>query len=121
MRVRRNLAKLLLCGLLAGMLAIPVEAKTVTGPGFYWNLARYNALVERYEAAKGKLKALQKKRTERLQKADAIGGFMFALMERDAPLETFTDGLWIDSIDQVTIDNDGGLTFRFLNGIEVTV
>ena len=76
-------------------------------------LARYNALVERYEEAKGKLKALQKKRTERLQKADAIGGFMFALMERDAPPETFTDGLWIDSIDLITIQGDGTLVFQF--------
>ena len=76
-------------------------------------LARYNALVERYEEAKGKLKALQKKRTERLQKADTIGGFMFALMERDAPPETFTDGLWIDSIDLITIQGDGTLVFQF--------
>ena len=76
-------------------------------------LARYNALVERYEAAKGKLKALQKKRTERLQKADAIGGFMFALMERDAPLDTFTDGLWIDATDLVTVHGDGTLVFQF--------
>lgn len=84
-------------------------------------LARYNSLVERYEAAKAKLKALQKKRTERLQKADAIGGFMFALSERDEPLKTFTDGLWIDSIDLVTVRGNGQLTFRFQNGSVVTV
>lgn len=84
-------------------------------------LARYNELVERYEAVKAKLNALQKKRTERLQKADAIGGFMFTLMERDAPLKTFTDGLWIDSIDLVTVLADGTLEFRFQNGSEITV
>lgn len=83
--------------------------------------ARYNSLVERYEAAKAKLNALQKKRTERLPKADAIGGFMFTLMEREEPLETFTDGLWIDSIDLVTVRRDGKLVFRFQNGSEVIV
>ena len=84
-------------------------------------LARYNGLVERYETAGAKLKSLQKKRTARLQKADAIGGFMFALAERDSALEAFTDGLWIDSIDLVTVHSDGSLTFRFQNGGEVTV
>ena len=79
-------------------------------------LARYNSLVERYEAAKAKLKVLQKKQTERLQKADAIGGFMFALSERDAPLETFTDGLWIDSIDLVTVNGNGTMVFQFKTG-----
>lgn len=81
---------------------------------------RYNSLVERYETEKVKLKALQKKRTDRLQKADIIGGFIFALMERDEPLETFTDGLWIDLIDLVTVQGDGTLP-RFQNGSEVIV
>lgn len=84
-------------------------------------LARYNGLVDRYETAKAKVDALQKRRSERLKKADAIGGFMFALSERDSPLDTFTDGLWIDSVDLVTVHADGTMTFRFLNGSEINV
>lgn len=95
------------------------NSRTVLDQDAYF--ARYNNLVERYETAKGKLKALQKRRTDRLQKADAIGGFMFTLMERDAPLDTFTDGLWIDSIDLVTVKPNGTLVFRFQNGREITV
>ena len=95
------------------------NSQTALGQDAY--LARYNSLVERYETAKAKLKALQKKRTERLRKADAIGGFMFSLSEREGPLGTFTDGLWIDSINLVTVRGDGQLTFRFQNGSEVTV
>ena len=85
-------------------------------------LARYNGLVERYEAAGTRLKSLEKKRTARLQKADAIGGFMFALAERGSAVEVFTDGLWIDSIDLATVHHSSGsVTFRFQNGNDVTV
>jgi regulator of replication initiation timing len=82
---------------------------------------RYSSLVERYEKAKAKQKTLRKKRSDRVQKAEAIGGFMFALMEREQPLETFTDGLWIDSMDQVVVQSDGTMVFRFRNGSEITV
>lgn len=82
---------------------------------------RYDRLVKRYETAKETADTLQKKRTARLHKADAIGGFMFRLQELDQPLETFTDGLWIDTVDQVIVRRDGTLLFRFRNGSEVTV
>ena len=81
----------------------------------------YDGLVERYEKAKGRIAELEKTRTRRVQKADVIGGFMFTLMERDAPLTTFTEGLWIDSMDQAVVHSDGSMTFRFLGGSEVTV
>ena len=82
---------------------------------------RYNSLVERYEAERERIKELQRKRTERQKKADAIGGFMFALSERDEPIDTFTDGLWVDSIERVVVNSDGSLLFQFLNGSEVKV
>lgn len=50
--------------------------------------------------------------------AERIGSFMFTLMERDQPLDTFTDGLWIDAMDHVTVHADGTMVFRFLNGSE---
>lgn len=82
---------------------------------------RYNSLMERYGEVKEKLIALQKKRTNRLKKAEAIGRFMQRLSEQDEPLTVFTDGLWLDSIDLVTVCSDGTLTFRFQDGNEVTV
>lgn len=83
-------------------------------------LARYNGLVERYEKAQGRIKALEKERTERMAKADAIGGFMFRLRERDQPLEHFDQRLWLEVIDHVTVQRDG-LIFRFQNGTEKRV
>lgn len=81
---------------------------------------RYAGLLQRYEAASAKLAALQKKRTERQKKAEAIGRYMKHLAERDEPLTTFTDGLWIDSIDSVVVRADGVLIFRFQGGEDVT-
>ena len=82
---------------------------------------RYNGLVQRYETIKEKLTELQKKRTARQKKAEAINRFMDRLAERDEPLTTFTDGLWLDSIDLVTVHADGMLTFRFQGGTEILI
>ena len=74
---------------------------------------RYAGFLERYEAASEKLAALQKKRTERQNKAEAIGRFMYRLTERDGALSEFTAGLWIDSIETVVVQVDGTTVFRF--------
>lgn len=84
-------------------------------------LTRYNGLVARYERAQTRIKSLEKERTERMAKADAIGGFMFRLRELDQPLEHFDQRLWLEVIDCVTVHRDGGLTFKFQNGTKVHV
>ena len=94
------------------------NSSTALDQGDY--LARYNGLVERYEKAQGRIKALEKERTERMAKADAIGGFMFRLRELDQPLEHFDQRLWLEVIDHVTVQRDG-LIFRFQNGTEKRV
>ena len=82
---------------------------------------RYDGLVQRYEDTKNKLADLQKKRTARQKKAEALTRFMTQVSERNEPLTAFTDGLWLDAIDQVTVQPDGVLLFRFQGGREVTV
>lgn len=56
-------------------------------------IARYNTLVKRYDAAKTKTEALQRKRADRVAQVDAMGGFMFELSERDEALTEFDDKL----------------------------
>ena len=82
---------------------------------------RYNGLVERYEACKKRLDELKEQRSVRREKASAISQFLHRLSEREEPLTVFTAGLWIDSIDKVTVQPDGAMVFRFLGGNEVTV
>lgn len=94
------------------------NSSTALDQGDY--LARYNGLVERYENAQVRVKELERKRTERMAKADAIGGFMFRLRELEQPLEHFDERLWLDVIDRVVVHRDG-LTFKFQNGKEIRV
>ena len=82
-------------------------------------LVRYNGLGDRYEKAESRVRELEKQRTERMAKADAIGAFMFRLRELDQPLEHFDERLWLEVIDSVTVHRDSGLTFKFQNGKEV--
>ncbi len=82
---------------------------------------RYAGLLQRYEAASAKMAVLQKKRSERQKKAEAIGRFIKRLSEREEPLREFTAGLWIDSIETVVVQADGSMAFRFQGGSEVAV
>ena len=81
---------------------------------------RYTGFLRRYEAASAQLAALQKQRTERQKKAEAIGRFIQRLAERDGALSEFTSGLWIDSVETVMVGAGGILGFRFQGGREVT-
>lgn len=84
-------------------------------------IARYNGMVDRYEKIRGRMDTLEKKKLERMARADAIGGFMFELMERNQPLDFFDERLWLETIDCVYVRRDGLLTFKFQNGTEVCV
>ncbi len=81
--------------------------------------ARYNGYVKRYEAAKAKVDELQRQKTERQAKADAIGAFMFALSELETGITEFDDSLWQATVVKATAYHDGRLVFTFQNGAEI--
>ena len=74
---------------------------------------------ERYNTTREKIDALEKKKAARLGEADKIGAFMFEMLERDEPLDTFDERLWIAVIDHATVFHDGRIVFTFVNGMEV--
>ena len=80
---------------------------------------RYNSYVARYDAAKAKLDALQQKKDQRLVEAEAIGGFMFAVHEREAGVTEFDNALWLTVVQKATAYHDGRLVFTFQNGMEI--
>lgn len=82
---------------------------------------RYNEYVKRYEDLKGRVDELQNKKNKRLIESNAIGAFMFEVMELSQPPNEFDDKLWIASIDTVTVYKDGRTIFKFKNGAEVEV
>lgn len=64
-----------------------------------------------------KLLTLQEIKCQREQKANDIGGLMFAFIERDQPLIEFDVYLWATTIDIATVHDDGGLLFRMKGGM----
>lgn len=82
---------------------------------------RYNALVERHEKAQNRYDTLQKKRERRLQQADVMSGFLFAITELDTLQLQFNPALWHTTVDHVTVFADERLVFHFKNGSEVKV
>ena len=84
-------------------------------------VSRANGLSDRFSGLQDRIAALDRKKSERLAKADAIGGFMFRLKELDQPLEHFDDRLWLEVIDCVVVNRDGTLDFRFQDGTEIRV
>ena len=82
---------------------------------------RYNALVERHEKAQNRYDTLQKKRERRLQQADAMSGFLFAITELDTLQLQFAPILWHTTVDHVTVYADERLVFYFKNGSKAEV
>lgn len=76
-------------------------------------LARYNGYVERYDAAKAKVEALEQERTLRLARADAFETFIRTVKDMDTVPDEFDHKLWQKTIDTVTVRNDGALVFKF--------
>lgn len=82
---------------------------------------RYNGLVERYETAKSRLDAILEEKQARSAKRENISRFLEDLRQRDGIVEVFDEELWYATVDIVTVDSAGDLTFSFKNGIEIKV
>ena len=73
----------------------------------------------RYEKAKTRVDTLQEQKKQRQTRADIIGGFMFAVHERDAGVTEFDNALWLAVVQKATAYHDGRLVFTFQNGMEI--
>lgn len=85
----------------------------------FW--AKYNPLDERAKKANARIQELMAQRSQRLQKAETIGAFMFELHERDEAVEAFDNKLWFMTVDKVVVQRDGKLVYHFRNGTTVEV
>lgn len=80
---------------------------------------RYAEFSERYDKLKARKDALTAKKQKRILQSNAIGAFMFEVMELPEPPTVFDSKLWIASIDHATIYKDGRIVFTFINGAEI--
>ena len=82
---------------------------------------RYDALAQRYRDAEDRAQQLQSQQVTRRFQADVIESFMNEIRASDDSLPVkYSDRLWLNLIDRVTVYEDGRLVFRFKNGTEIT-
>ena len=96
------------------------ENETTAMPQDEYNW-KYDAPAQRYHTAEEKADQLQRQKVTKRFQADVMECFMAERMTLDASLPVqYSDRLWLNLIDRVTVYEDGNLVFRFKNGMEIT-
>ena len=80
---------------------------------------RYNGYFERYEALKAEYDELVAQKEKLNTKRRKMEQFITNLVKNDNLLSDFDDWLWLTTVDKVVVQKDGGLLFKFYNGIEI--
>ena len=105
--------------IVAGLTEKCVERNAATAQDQEEYAAQYNGYVERYEKLKERYDALSAERERKTEKAKAIDRFIHTLESRKELLAEFDSGLWIATVESVTVSRDGGMLFRFFDGTEI--
>lgn len=84
-------------------------------------LRKYEALTQRYEAAKAELERLQKERTLRSQQDKAMALFIRTLKKQPKVLDAWDNTVWTVMVEKAIVHRDGTITFVFYNGTEIAV
>lgn len=82
---------------------------------------KYDALSDRYDRTKERLDKVSGRIMERQAKREMIESFLRDLAEMDADVHEFTDDLWFNLLDHVTVFSKKDVRFTFKNGTEVSV
>jgi len=80
---------------------------------------RYNAHMERYQAATKRYDDIQLEIQDRQQRAEKILEFVEVLKVTDEPLEDFSKELWCSLVDYATVMGKDDLRFTMKNGQEI--
>lgn len=82
---------------------------------------KYDSLTRRYEAASKELEQLETKRTLLQQQDKAMALFIRTLKKQPLVLEEWNDTIWMFMVEKAIVHYNGGITFVFYNGADVTV
>ena len=80
---------------------------------------RRDALTKEYDEKFGKFQKLEQKRTDQLNRAEALQNMIQQLSETKSAIDTFDDSLWRTMIEKVTVFHDNKMIFQFLDGTEI--
>ena len=78
-----------------------------------------NDHVERFRQINEQITLLEADKIKRLAKAKALDRFVRDVESRPLVLEAFDEKLWLAVVDQVTVDVDGEMGFRFQDTNEI--
>lgn len=79
------------------------------------------ALSDRYDRTKERLDKVSGRIMERQAKREMIEAFLHVLAEMDEDVQEFTDDLWFNLLDHVTVFSKKDVKFTFKNGTEISV
>ena len=82
---------------------------------------KYDALSERYDRTKERLDKVNGRIMERQARRELIEAFLRDLAEMDKDVQEFTDDLWFNLLDHVTVFSKKDVMFTFKNGTEIRV
>jgi len=94
--------------------AIEENARAVQNQDEY--TARHNALVARYETAKGKADAAQSEKRQRELRRAQAEAFFREIKSRKELLVEFDEQLWNCTVESIAVLDNGGLWVRFRDG-----
>lgn len=82
---------------------------------------KYDALSDRYDRTKERLDKVSARIMECQAKREMIETFLHDLAEMDEDVHEFTDDLWFNLLDHVTVFSKKDVRFTFKNGTEISV
>ena len=82
---------------------------------------RYNELVSRYDAVKGRHTAAEKAIRDRQAKAERLEAFAEALESQSKSLTEFDEGLWGTLVDFMTVYSKEDISVTFKDGTEIHI
>ena len=82
---------------------------------------KYNVLSDCYDRTKERLDKVSGRIMERQAKREMIEAFLRDLAEMDEDVQEFTDDLWFNLLDHVTVCSKKDVMFTFKNGTEIIV
>lgn len=100
----------------AGLTKKCIEENSTTVQDQEKYTARYNGYVDRYETLKSRYDTLAAERENKLQKAKAIDRFIHTIKSRENLLTKFDLHLWMTTVENVTITDDGKCCSDSLTG-----
>ena len=65
------------------------------------------------------MRKIDDKRLEVSAKRESIGVFIREIEQRDKLMDEFDEGLWIATVDTVTVYSEHDITFTFKDGLEL--